>query len=391
MPDDRKGRELGFDNVPQAYAGRLRALYANPANRNMPAYLGCQATAGRDAERIVFINSIGGLGDSFPMLMAIQLYKKYFPQDITLLYDSMFVHHYFGEWPFVDEVYRAAEHFHTSYALKLILDMDPTLPREGGVNLADTGYSKLVSTHHAHQRRFYPEERVVRMDWATVETDFILQGLAPLRMRLRHPFQSHIDGWLRILKSDGRPLIAIQNRAQNVYRTLQIDGEQYKRELETLAESLVVRHNARVLLLGDTKLESPSRYASGDWVDLDNLVRNIYFKFEILRQCDYVFGSPSGFSFIVNLMRGPEQSPAIILYANERLLIGKDLQELYPDYCAEGGGVDHGLVMTTYQHPALADFIFDTPHTPGKALAFLERLMAERASGSRPGWLVPHD
>lgn len=381
---------MEFDNVPQPYADRLKALYANPANRQRPAYLHRQETPGRESERIVFINSIGGLGDTFPMPMAIQLYKKYFPQDITLLYDSLFIHHYYGKLPYLDEIYRAAEHHYATYAIESILQMDPTLPREGGAKWAEMRYSKLVSTHHAHQRRFYPEESIIEMDWATMQADFVLQGLAPLHLRLRQPFQTHIEGWLRILKGAGRPLIAIQNRAKNPYQTLQIDGESYKKELETLAESLVVKHNARVLLLGDTKLDSPLRYLTGDWVDLDNLVRNIYFKFEILRQCDYVFGSPSGFSLIVNLMRGPEQSPAVFLYGNERLFLGAEFQALYPDYLAQGGGIDHVLAMTTYQHPALAEFMFDVPHTPGKALAFLERLMAERANGTRPGWLVPH-
>lgn len=381
---------MEFNNVPQPFAGRLRALYTDPANRDRPAYLDQQVTRGRGPERVVFINSIGGLGDTFPMPMAIQLYKKYFPQDIALLYDSIFIHYYYEKLPYIDEVYRASEHHYVTYAIQMILQMDPNLPSEGGVKWSDLNYSKLVSTHHAHDRRFYPEELIVNMDWATVLTDVILQGLAPLRMRLRQPFQSHIDGWLRILKSDGRPLIAIQNRAQNPYRTMQIDGESYKKELETLAESLVVKHNARVLLLGDIKLESPSRYMAGDWVDLDNLVRNIYFKFEILRQCDYVFGSPSGFSYIANLMRSPEQSPAIILYGNERLYLGAEFQELYPNYLAQGGGLDSALMMNTYQHPALAEFMFDIPHTPGKALAFFERLMAERANGTRPGWLVPH-
>lgn len=381
---------MEFNNVPQPHADRLASLYTNPANRDRPAYLDRQAIPGRGAERIAFINSIGGLGDTFPMPIALQLYKKYFPQDVTLLYDSIFIHHFYEKLPYVDEIYWAAEHHYATYAVETILRMDPTLPRDGGTKWAELNYSKLVSTHHAHQRRFYPEELIVNMDLVTVLIDFILQGMAPLHMPLRQPFQSHVDGWLRILKSDGRPLIAIQSRSQNPYQTLQIAGEPYKLELEALAESLVTKHNARVLLLGDTKLQSSSRYKAGDWIDLDSLIQNIYFKFEILRQCDYFFGSPSGFSLIVNLMRGPEKSPAIVLYGNESFLFTKELQSIYPEYLAQGGGVDAGLVLTTYQHPALAEFIFDMPHTPGKALAFLERLMAERASGNRPGWLVPH-
>lgn len=81
-----------FNNVPQPYADRLTALYSNPANKDRPGYLDRQAALGREPERIVFINSIGGIGDTVPMPMAIQLYKKYFPQDIAVLYDSLFVH-----------------------------------------------------------------------------------------------------------------------------------------------------------------------------------------------------------------------------------------------------------------------------------------------------------
>lgn len=365
-------------------------LYELARNPVRPPYLVRTPTPGCANERVAFINSIGGLGDSFQMPIAIQLYKKWYPQDTTILHDSMFFHHFYLKPLYIDEIARAGEWIYPSYAPQMVLNMDSTLPREGGCKLAETRATKLVSTHHAHRRTFAPEEGLVKMDWMTVWVDHVLQGLAPWRVNLKPHLQMHIDGLLRILRSDGRPLIGVQNRAMNPYNTMQVGGEQMKRELELLSEALVTKHHARVLLCGDVKLESPTRYAAGDWVDLDELVKNIYFKFEIMRQCDYLFCPPSGFSLIVNVMRTPEQSPAIFLYGRESLFSSDQFLALYPNYVTDGGGGDGPLIVMTYQHPDLADFLFDMPHTPAKALAFLEHLMAERASGTlKSRWLVP--
>ena len=378
--------------VPQQYAERMSELYERARNPVKPPYLERVPTPGCDRERVGFINSIGGLADSFPMPIAIQLYKKYFPQDTSILYDAMFLHHYYLMPTYIDEVLRARELVLASYAPQMIQAMDSSLPKDGGYAFADARLTKVVSTHHAHQRVLLPVENVIKMDWMTVLADHVLQGLAPLRLHLKPQYQMHIEGLLRILQSDGRPLIAIQNRGACPYNTMQIGGEQYKRELETLAEALVAKHNARVLLCGDIKLESPARYAAGDWVDLDDLVKNIYFKFELLRHCDYMFSPPSGFSLIVNMMRGPEKAPAIFLYCKESIFSHDQYLELYPKYIEDGGGNDGPLILMTYQHPDLAEFLFDLPHNPAKALDFFEHIMAQRQSAqAKPEsrWLVP--
>lgn len=379
--------------APARFAQRLAELYEQARNPVQPAYLARKSTPGHDRERVAFINSIGGLGDSFPMPIAMQLYKRYFPADTTILYDSMFLHHYYQQPNYIDDIVRAKELIHANYAPHAVRRMDSSLPRTGGVELSDTGATKVVSTHHAHQRRFSPEEIVIKMDWASVLTDHVLQGLAPLRLQLKPHHQLHVEGLMRLFRNDGRLLIGLQNRGSCPYDSLQLDRKQYKRELESLADALVVKHNARVLLLGDLKLDSPARYAAGDWVDLDGLVRNIYYKFEIVRQCDYVFAAPSGFSMIVNMMRGPEQSPSIFLYSNERVFSSDQLNVMYPNYVADGGGKDAALITMTYQHPDLAEFLFDMPHSPAKALDFLQRLMAERSDSQakpRCSWQVAY-
>ncbi|MCX7046776.1 MAG: SEC-C metal-binding domain-containing protein [Candidatus Sumerlaeota bacterium] len=354
------------------------ALFAPAKCQKCPPYLVRRPTPGQPNERVLFINSIGGLGDSFLMPAAMALYKKFHPQDTAILFDSLFFHRYYEQPPYVDEIYRASEHLYANYAPQMILNMDEALPRDGGMKLSEVNFTRFASTHHAHGRTFDPPEIVIKMDWCTLLGDAILQGLMPLRLQLKSRYAAQVDAIMKQLNPEGRMLAVIQNRGANAYKTLQVEGAQYKRELETLAEMIVARHGARILLCGDVKLESPERFAKGDWIDLDAAVKNIYFKFEILRRCDYLFAAPSGFSWIANLMRGPEQSPAMLLYGSKRMLYNEDFLEYYPKYVAEGGGLKNNLIAWSYQHPALWDFLFDMPHSPEKTLAFMERLIEER-------------
>jgi hypothetical protein len=363
-----------------------------------PVYLEQPRDSTIELQLALFVNSIGGLGDTIPILMAMELFKKYVPQSQTLLYDSMFQGHYFDLVGYADYWVQASEHLYEAYAPGMIRQMDPSLPVAAGipfVTLKDVGISHFVSTHSAHQRRFPSSTGVVEMDLCTFIVDSILHGCMPFQPQLRSAFSAKFEEFFASLNPDNRLLVGIQNRGKNPYGTHQIAGAEYIASLEKLANLLVEKFDARVIHCGDLPLNSPKHHASGSWINLDTVQSNIYFKLEAMRRCDYFFGASSGFSMIANLMRRPDQSPGMLLFGSLELLEGITLAEMYPTYVQDGGGIDITRVVWSYQHPSLTDFLFDLPHTPEKAIAFMEQLMEERkrdigeTGAPRNRWRVP--
>lgn len=376
----------------------LESRFAAAAKAGCPEYLREDSDSKQGQPFVLFFNSIGGLGDTIPILLAMELYKKYVPHSSTVLYDSMFQGHYFDLSGYADYFVQASEHFYEVYAPKMIRQMDPSLPTGAGVPLAglkDVGISRFVSTHHAHQRRLPASAGVVHMDINTYIVDSVLHGCMPFQPSFRPQFSAEFESFFASLNPDNRLLVGIQNRGRNPYGTHQISGTEYIEALEKLADLLVEKFNARILHCGDLPLDSSKHHDSGNWINLDAIQPNVYFKLEALRRTDYFFGASSGFSMIANMMRRPDQSPGILLFGSLDLVEGITMAEMYPTYVKDGGGIDLTKVVWTYQHPALADFLLDFPHTPEKALAFMEQLMEERkrdiaeTGAPRNRWRVP--
>lgn len=359
----------------------LESRFAAAAKAKCPEYLIEERENRENHPVALFFNSIGGLGDSVPILLAMELYKKYVPQSSTVLYDSMFQGHYFDLVGYADRCFQAAEHVYEGYAPKMIRNMDPGLPFDSGLSIAalkDVGINRFVSTHHAHQRRIPASTGVVEMDLSTFLVDSVLHGCMPFLQRFKPQFSGEFESFFSSLNPDNRLLVGIQNRGLNPYGTHQISGPEYIASLEKLADLLVEKFDATVLHCGDLPLNSPRHHASGRWVNLDAIQPNVYFKLEALRRTDYFFGASSGFSMIVNMMRSPSQSPGILLFGSMDLIEGTTIAEMYPSYVQDGGGIDITKIIWSYQHPSLSDFLFDFPHTPEKAIAFVEQLMEER-------------
>jgi hypothetical protein len=329
-------------------------------------------------ERAVFINSMGGLGDSVLIPLLMQYYKKHYPADTTILFDSLFFHHYYEQPDYIDEIHRAGEQIFANYAPQMILNMDPTLPKDDGILLRQTSFTRFISTHHAHGRKFDPENLVVKMDFVAGLKGVLQEGFDSFDVRLKPAHAAQVDDIMSQLNPDGRMLIGIQTRKSPYEFMMQKPLEEYAQELTYTAEALTQGCDARILTCGDFKLPWEPRYASGDWIDLDAAVPNIYYKFEIMKRCELYLAAPSGFSIIVNYMRGKPHIPAILLYAHPSMFSKEVFTKQHPEYFEKGGDFGNALIEWTFRRPDLAEFVFDFPHTPEKTIAYIERLIREK-------------
>ena len=114
----------------------LESRFAAATKLKCPEYLLEESESDQGHPLVLFFNCIGGLGDSIPILLAMELYKKYVPHSSTVLYDSMFQGHYFDLLGYADYFVQASEHFYEGYAPKMIREMDPGLPISAGVPLS---------------------------------------------------------------------------------------------------------------------------------------------------------------------------------------------------------------------------------------------------------------
>jgi len=359
---------------------RASAAGGVPASTPSPAIILPSPYA--QPERAVFINSIGGLGDSVLIPLLMQHYKKHFPADTTILFDSLFFHHYYEQPDYIDEIHHAGELIYANYAPQMILNMDPSLPKEGGILLRQTCFTRFVSTHHAHDRKFDPESMVIKMDFVAGLKGVLQEGFESFDVRLKAEHAAQVDQTMNRLNPDGRMLIGIQTRKSPYEFMMAKPLEEYAAELTQIAEALTAGYSARILTCGDFKLPLDRRYASSDWIDLDAAVPNIYYKFEIMKRIGLYLAAPSGFSIIVNYMRGKPHLPAVLLYAHPNMFSRELFAKQYPGYFDKGGDFGNALIEWTFRRPDLADFIFDFPHTPEKALRYLERMVRERAGAS---------
>lgn len=332
---------------------------------------------GTAQERVVFMNNIGGVGDTLPMPLLVQWYKKHNPEDTTILHDALFFGYYFEPFSGIDEVIRSSES-HPNYFVRSILHMDPNLPRSDGIPLRETRFTKVVNTNHANGRRMLPDDKVIRMDFYTTLYEIIQSGFHSFGAQLRAEHQANVDAIVRELTADGRMLIGMQTRGAcpPQYNGLMLPRADYVRDLTTIASKLVERYGARILICGDDRLLSEDRYASRDWIALDTLVPNIYYKLEIMKRTHLFLAATSGFSLLVNLMRSPEQIPTIQIYTNPQSLLGTQIKKVRPNWEKDGGGrVDLQVLTASFRHPDLKQFLFDDPHTPEKVLNFVARFL----------------
>jgi len=346
---------------------------------------------------VVFFNCIGGLGDAIPMLLLLKLYKKYHPEDVVVLYDSLFLNHYYDLSGYADHVVQASDHIFQFNCVKMVTCQDRSLPVHEGKPLAALNPllpTKMVSTHHAHHVHLPASEAVLKMDYGTALVDSVLAGCLPMRLRPRPWFEAEINRFMELVNPGNRMLIGVQNRASDPYETHQIRGDAYRENLEHIAAALQSKHSAQVVTCGDMRLCMPGNGGGSDsvpWVDLDRLQVSLYLKLETMRRSDLLLCASSGFAMTANFMREPRQLAGIPLFMGKALVEGSDNVRIYPDFVASGGGVNVGKVVWTYQHPLQQELLLDLNQNPEKILNFVDALCEDHeASRGVTRWLVPH-
>lgn len=375
----------------------ISRLLSSASNFEAPAYLCFKDKGSPVRDTVVFFNCIGGLGDSIPMLLLMKLYKKYHPEDIVVLYDSLYLGHYYDLREYADHVVQASEHIFDFNCVRVVTVQDPSLPVDQGKPLSALNSllpTKMVSTHHAHRVNLPDSGTVLKIDYGTALVDSVLAGCLPMRLRPRPWFAAEINRFMEFVNPGKRMLIGVQNRALDPYETHQLRGELYKAELEDVAAALQRRHSAQIVTCGDLRLCAPSNRSNSSavpWVDLDCLRMSLYLKLEVMRRSDLLLGASSGFAMTANFMREPNQIGGVPLFMGKSLVEGSDNCRVYPNFIADGGGVNVGKVVWTYQHPLQRELLLDMNQSSDKILDYIKALCEDYAAfKGATRWLVPH-
>lgn len=327
------------------------------------------------AFRAVFLNSIGGIGDTVSVPVFIEDYKRRYPDHTTVLYDSIHLGHYCERPPYVDEIVTAATHICAHHMPAAILEADADLPGIAGMAFDRLAVTRLVATHQCHDRVFRPEEAVEEMEFDTHLARILDAGFRSLDLRLKPAHSARVDALLGQANRDGRPLVGIAVRSDSPAGTLALPRPVYLREIGRLAQRLVREKGARVLFTGDDRprdAEATRMFASGDWVDLDERTPVLYYRLEAMRRCALFLGSWSGFWEVVNLMRPAEAAPALQIFNHRRVYEGR-FRSPYRDYYKIGGRHDLALVQATFRNPDLRALVFDPAPSADGVMAFLNR------------------
>lgn len=315
-----------------------------------------------DSKRILFINSVGGFGDTLPIPLIIKYYKFFFPADECVLYDSMGLYKYYKKIPFVDKHLRAAKPFgglKSAYPVQIIqhcLQDDST----NAIEITDNEFDFVVSTHHLHGYTPKTESEILNIDLAFALEQVISQkGFLGLKMTLKDQHEERIQNILNHLKEEGRILIGIQNRAHDPYLNHAVRGFEYIKSLQRLSELFIEHKDATILHLGDEPIPDDWRYVSGQYRNL-NFLSDFYYKLEIFKRLDIVFGAVSGFTFMANFLRDERLVPLVAAFPNfealRKIPFETKNEAMRTAYIRGGGGVSLGLLNLTFRDELLLDF-----------------------------------
>jgi hypothetical protein len=314
------------------------------------------------SKRILFVNSVGGFGDTLLVPLVIKYYKYFFPNDECILYDSMGLYKYYKNVPYVDKHIRAAQPFgalKSDYAVKIIGECvrdDPT----NAVEISEKEFDFFVNTHHLHGHTAKTDSEILYIDYAFALEQVIAQkGFLGLKMTLKDQHDEIIQKILNRLKEEGRILIGIQNRAHDPYHNHAVRGFDYIKSIQKLSELFIESKRATILQIGDAPIPDDWRYVTGEYRNL-NFLLDFYYKLEIFKRLDIVVGSVSGFTFTANLLRDSRLVPLVVAFplleALNRPPFPIYMESKNSAYIQGGGGVSYPFLNLTFRDALLPEF-----------------------------------
>ncbi|MFW6303068.1 MAG: hypothetical protein ACOC2L_00480 [Candidatus Sumerlaeota bacterium] len=326
--------------------------------------------------RVVFLNSCGDLGDAIPILALIEHYKEIFPSHQTLLYDSVGIDHYYNRPQYVSEIHAASEHLYPGPLVEAVRQADPEFARnDQGQPLGTLQANRLVTTHSIYNRNYGPPEMLYPMDFDTVLADILESDFQTLGLEMKKEHADRVEELCGPFSGDDRPLIGLSTWIDGpMQAVLSIQPHHFPNWLRITANALCENFNARILYTGPwTPGAAWKRFAEGEYVDIDSLTEIPYYRLEIMRRCRFFLGTWSGFWDAVNLLRQPDQPPALQVLTSEMVYNAK-IRPPCRNYYIIGGRRDLPRVMAAFRHEALHKWIGSPEQSPEAVCRILGEL-----------------
>ena len=329
-----------------------------------------QAQNGEPGVRVLFLNSIGGLEDTFLIPHLMEAYRRKFPEDTLLLYDSLCLDHYYEKPDYIDEIIPAQDHFASNGMAQIVRACDPELQPRTGRPVGMVAHDRMVETHRAFFRQWPIQGMCMQIDYDTTLCDLLNTGYFPMNLTLRAEHQEKVRALLDRINPDGRPLAGVYISLDQQDGRLSQSAGAALREMGRIAEGLCDQYGARVLFSGDAKPFKKQRYLDGDWIDLDDESGVLFHLIEVMARCELFVGLPGGFWETVNLMRPVGSAPALQVFGTQALYEGK-VRPRFRNYLNLGKKIDLAWVQATARDNALPDFIRNRAQSADAVLAFI--------------------
>lgn len=322
------------------------------------------STALKNSKKTVFINSIGGFGDSQCIPYIIEVFKREHPDHYIILYDSMRFFNYYEKPNFIDEIIPANLNIfpiHQNYAPYCIENEI----QENNIHkktLLDIDYDYIVNTHHNHGRILNSrlsdnlnvnnnqDSSLVYLSDTTLDVDMdqyydkiLSNPYEWFRPQLKETHIQAINDHSRKFNPQGKLTIAISVRSKSPYGNHYLKGPEFVEFIDQLAIFLTNKYDAVIYTFGDDRLPTNNYYKNEMWFDLNEKLQNAYYIQEFVAKSDIFLMGVSGFSFIAKFLRSPDMLPTIPLLPYVQSFEKKQYNWAYQ--------------MLTFGHPSLEMFL----------------------------------
>lgn len=311
-----------------------------------------------------------GIGEKYPTILLAQDWKDNHPED-TVILDSR----------------------QLSYKIK-INKIDGV---HNGLDYSNPYWEKFDKIINAHY-----------LQKSNVEGDHSILGVeVPKEYSVAHPEKfinyDHIANLARIIKSGKRidieivdvnakkvieetilpqlikeKAVLVQYRLETALNGMKRntikDRQQYINELNKLCVELIkdghTVYTTGVKVTGNEKL----KYMDGEFgfiSDREDLSGTLMLKLWMLSKLPLVIGAASGYSLMIAFLRDPNMFPVLFSYCDkDEYVKGKLLNDRFPGYLANGGGMEGDLAMQGNQFAER--FMMDVPQNVDHIMKFIK-------------------